>query len=103
VRAWLVRWAVLLAAAAVLGACASWSQHSGHTARCKPKKGMTTDQLAACGCVPAGTASGAMVTSEGGGKASPSRVVVIVPYVCPLGKEGIVRVSVINGVVGDIM
>jgi hypothetical protein len=36
-----------------------------------------------------------------GGEAS--EVVVIVPYVCPLGKAGIARVSVNNGVVDEVM
>lgn len=59
---------------------------------------MDVDQLAACGCLverPGDAASGIIARSE----ASPNvRTIINVTYICPLGIQGIARVSVTNGV-----
>jgi hypothetical protein len=64
---------------------------------------MSTDELARCGCVAADSGASSVVSGNGRRGSGATQVVVIVPYVCPLGKAGIVHVSVINGVVGEIL
>lgn len=96
-------WAVLGLVSFAVSACATVPP-SGHAdGRCAPRKGMTTDELVRCGCVAAHSDASAIVSRKGARGAEASEVVVIVPYVCPLGKAGIARVSVNNGVVDEVM
>ena len=66
--------------------------------RCFPRVGMSTDQLAACGCVL--TDNGAFYEPQTADTQALNEAVTIniVSYMCPLGEAGIARVSVKNGV-----
>jgi len=59
---------------------------------------MTSAELADCGCLLHDT--GGLATASGARVAGGTEVqtVIIVNYICPLGKRGVARVSVINGV-----
>lgn len=65
---------------------------------CRPAVGMTIDQLAACGCLLLD--NGALASAPMARTASDAAAtsVIIVNYICPLGQEGVARVSVRNGV-----
>ncbi|MGB5833793.1 MAG: hypothetical protein WBG92_17635 [Thiohalocapsa sp.] len=79
-----------------LAACASGSQQKRDY--CLPQPGMTTAQLANCGCRlhdSGGLASASEAWADGERSV---QTVIIVNYICPLGEKGIARVSVINGV-----
>ncbi|MCF7984246.1 MAG: hypothetical protein K9L70_07570 [Thiohalocapsa sp.] len=93
-----------LAAAAVslvvlgsaLAGCQTGPQSSKRN--CTPKPGMTSEQLVACGCLlhdQGGLALAPVSRSRAG---ADTQSVIIVNYICPLGKEGIAIVSVVNGV-----
>jgi len=62
-----------------------------------PKVGIGTDQLVDCGCLLNDTGSLASASMGNGGQR-----IIIVNYVCPLGAQGIARVSVINGVADEV-
>jgi hypothetical protein len=70
--------------------------------RCLPEVGMTTEALAGCGCklVNTGQAgSAAAVQAESG----PSvQTIIVVNYLCPMGKQGLATVSVVNGVASEV-
>lgn len=82
----------------LIGALAGCQTHPGQQHHCVPKPGMTTDELAECGCLlhdQGGLALAPVSRSQASGE---TRSVIIVNYICPLGREGIAMVSVINGV-----
>jgi hypothetical protein len=85
---------------AVVG-CGSVDHHERR--HCRPAPGMTTEQLAACGCVlldNGSLASAPAALSEDG---SAVRSVIIVNYICPLGEAGVAKVSVRNGVADSVL
>jgi hypothetical protein len=82
----------------LVAALAGCQTYPGQQHHCVPKPGMTTDELAECGCLlhdQGGLALAPVSRSQAGGD---TRSVIIVNYICPLGREGIAMVSVINGV-----
>ena len=96
-RRWRRLWPLALLA---LGGCASVAD--GERRYCELSVGMTTDQLAECGCLlnDTGSLSSAPIArSEGNGNV---QSVIIVNYICPLGKEGVARVSVFNGIADGV-
>jgi hypothetical protein len=87
-------WPALLAAILVLSACAVPKTSS----RCVPEVGMTTEDLVDCGCrlLDSGALrSGTLVRAE----ADPAvQTIIVVNYLCPMGRDGLATVSVVNGV-----
>lgn len=77
--------------------CQSTASSSRRDA-CTFAPGMTTDDLARCGCV-AGNSRGdgsVMLMSEEA--LNNTRTVAIINYMCPLGAAGVARVTVMNGI-----
>jgi len=87
----------LAAGVLLLAACQSNDIPGG--AKCEPKQGMTTAELVACGCEMIDSGGAAMVGSTSG---EPRRAVTVSDYICPLGKAGVGRVSVVDGVVREV-
>jgi hypothetical protein len=93
-----LRLGIVLLSGAVLAMAACAAQTDKHRRYCKLKPGMSTDQLAACGCLlnKTGSLISAPESRERGG--ADMQTVIIVNYLCPLGEQGVAFVSVVNGV-----
>ncbi|RKT43423.1 hypothetical protein [Thiocapsa rosea] len=92
----LVTLGALICLLGVTGCQSTATSSRGDTCTFAP--GMTTDDLARCGCV-AGNSRGdgsVMLMSEEA--LNNTRTVAIINYMCPLGAAGVARVTVMNGV-----
>ena len=90
----------MLCMVSTLAACGSVPQQK--YTYCKLKPGMTTRQLTECGCLlheSGALNSAAMARAEGDAGV---QTIIIVNYICPLGEQGVARVSVANGVADAI-
>jgi hypothetical protein len=65
---------------------------------CNFVPGMTTDDLARCGCVAGNSRSDGSVMLMSEDALNNTRTVAIVNYMCPLGAAGVARVAVMNGI-----
>jgi hypothetical protein len=76
----------------------SGCQSTGGAGDCTIRKGTTTEELIACGCVRASSGGGTVMAERGGGR-GPELIISMVHYICPLGegKGKYARVSVVNG------
>jgi hypothetical protein len=88
----------LVALGSALAGCQTGPQSNKRY--CTPKPGMTSEQLVACGCLlhDQGGLALAPVSRSRSRASADTQSVIIVNYICPLGKEGIAIVSVVNGV-----
>ncbi|WP_296804867.1 hypothetical protein [Thiocapsa sp.] len=87
---------VLLCTLAVTG-CQSTASSSRSDA-CTFAPGMTTDDLARCGCIAGNSRSDGSVMLMSEESLNNTRTVAIVNYMCPLGAAGVARVAVMNGI-----
>jgi hypothetical protein len=89
---------VIVAAVLALGGCGAPDKKP----RCLPKIGMTTEDLVGCGCrlLDSGNlGSAALARAE----ADPSvQTIIVVNYLCPMGRDGLATVSVLNGVADEV-
>lgn len=92
--------AVLLGLFALSG-CQSTSS-SRRTDVCAFSPGMSTDDLARCGCVPANSRGDGSVMLMSEEALNNTRTVAIINYMCPLGAAGVARVVVMNGVATSV-
>ncbi|SDX05826.1 hypothetical protein [Thiocapsa roseopersicina] len=65
---------------------------------CTFAPGMTTDDLARCGCAPGNSRGDGSVMLMSEEALNNTRTVAIINYMCPLGAAGVARVAVMNGV-----
>jgi hypothetical protein len=90
--------ALALVVVLLLAACGSPPKRS----RCLPEVGMTTKDLAECGCrlLDSGNlGSAALARAE----SDPSvQTIIVVNYICPMGRDGLATVSVVNGVADEV-
>ncbi len=71
---------------------------SARSDACTFAPGMTTDDLARCGCVPGNSRGDGSVMLMSEEALNNTRTVAIINYMCPLGAAGVARVTVMNGV-----
>lgn len=97
-------WGVVAAMAAVILGCAGCqsSQEREEKARCPLAAGMTTEELARCGCFSTRSQSGYAVGLTQEDTKQAAETVDIVGYLCPRGSAGFARVIVFNGIAKDI-
>jgi hypothetical protein len=69
---------------------------------CTFAPGMSTDDLARCGCVPGNSPGDGSVMLMSEEARSNTRTVAIINYMCPLGAAGVARVVVLNGIVTSV-
>ncbi|MBK5939659.1 hypothetical protein CCR96_10440 [Halochromatium roseum] len=94
-RSWLL---LVIIAGVLLDACGSPVAKP----RCLPEIGMTTEDLVSCGCrlMDSGNLGSASVVRS---ESSPMvQTIIVVNYVCPMGRQGLATVSVVNGVAGEV-
>jgi hypothetical protein len=88
--------AVLVCVLAATG-CQSTTSSSRSDA-CTFVPGMTTDDLARCGCIAGNSRSDGSVMLMSEEALSNTRTVAVINYMCPLGAAGVARVTVMNGI-----
>jgi hypothetical protein len=71
---------------------------SSRSDACNFVPGMTTDDLARCGCIASNSRSDGSVMLMSEEALNNTRTVAIVNYMCPLGASGVARVAVMNGI-----
>jgi hypothetical protein len=69
---------------------------------CTFAPGMTTDDLARCGCIAGNSRSDGSVMLMSEEALNNTRTVAIVNYMCPLGAAGVARVAVMNGIATSV-
>jgi hypothetical protein len=85
----------------VLSGCRSAPQ-SRRPDVCTFAPGMSTDDLARCGCVPGNSPGDGSVMLMSEEARSNTRTVAIINYMCPLGAAGVARVVVMNGIATSV-
>jgi hypothetical protein len=65
--------------------------------RCQLKPGLTTEELAGCGCFSTSTQSRYRITEGPESDAEHAESVTILTFLCPRGTPGFTRVLVVNG------
>lgn len=88
--------ALICVLVAVTGCQSTASSSRGDDCTFAP--GMTTDDLARCGCVAANSRGDGSVMLMSEESLNNTRTIAIVNYMCPLGAAGVARVTVMNGV-----
>lgn len=89
-----------LALMSVLAGCQS--NATKEETQCKPAKGMTTTELANCGCFSANKQSRYSIVQSPEKDGQPVQSVSILSYFCPVGTKGFARVIVVNGVAKEV-
>ena len=87
---------VLICMLAVSGCQSTASSSRGDACTFTP--GMTTDDLARCGCMASNSRGDGSVMLMSEEALNNTRTVAIINYMCPLGAAGVARVTVMNGV-----
>lgn len=88
------------ALALALGGCQT--QGSSRKDRCTPAPGMTTSQLASCGCFSAARQSRYAIGPAPDASPQAVQSVSILSYFCPVEEGGMARVIVVNGVAKEV-
>jgi hypothetical protein len=88
--------AVLVCMLAASGCQSTASSSRGDACTFAP--GMTTDDLARCGCIAGNSRINGSVMLMSEEALNNTRTVAIVNYMCPLGAAGVARVAVMNGI-----
>ncbi|MBK1721697.1 hypothetical protein [Thiocystis violacea] len=83
--------------------CGCQSTTSGKkTGSCEPAAGMTTAQLATCGCFSTDKQARYAITGDADDDNQATQSITIVTYFCPLSTAGMARVVVVNGTAKEV-
>ncbi len=90
-----------LVVALLIAGCQSTANDAELTL-CQPTPGMSTTELAECGCFTANIQSRYAIGLDQGALDQQTQDVAILNYYCPLGSAGMARVTVVNGFATEV-